>query len=260
MIAYRMQRRVQKTTKWLAGMLHWHITLRLYRLTGKQISNLNLFERRVTSQNWEDGMIHALFGVIGTTDAYYVEFGTEDGTECNTKQLTRKGWTGLLMDGRENTPESGIKQEFITAENINNLFAKYNVPTEFDLLSIDIDGNDYWVWKAIEGYSPRVVIMEYNACIPYEPAVTVPYKADFSWDKTDYYGASLSALVQLGKEKGYTLIATDCRGVNAFFVREDIAQKHFVLNAPENIFRPAMFKGKLGGHPKDLKQRPWTEV
>ena len=251
MIAYRIKRRLQKIAKWITGFLYW------YAIPAKRITNLNRYERKITSQNWEDGMIHAIFKCIGVTNKYYVEFGVEDGTECNTRQLKRRGWNGLLMDGGENSVESGIKQEFITAENINELFEKYNVPKECDLLSIDIDGNDYWVWKAIEGYSPRVVIMEYNACIPYTPAVTIPYKADFSWDKTDYYGASLSAFVQLGIQKGYTLVATDGRGVNAFFVRNDIVQKHFVILPPEQIYRPAMFKGKLGGHPHDTTGRPW---
>jgi len=260
MIAYRIKRRLQKTAQWLSGVMHWHITVRLYQHTGKRITNLNRFERKITSQNWEDGMIHALFAILGPGKKYYVEFGVEDGRECNTAQLQKSGWHGLLMDGGENTPESGIKKEFITAENINDLFKKYEVPQEFDLLSIDIDGNDYWVWKAIEGYAPRVVIMEYNACIPYAPAVTVPYKADFVWDKTDYMGASLSALVQLGTQKGYTLVATDSRGVNAFFVRTDLAQKHFTTQTPESIYKPARYKNALGGHPKDSAQRPWTEV
>ena len=242
-------------------MLHWHITLPLYRLTQKKIVNLNLFERRITSQNWEDGMIHALFGVIGTTNRYYIEFGVENGTECNSRQLQRKGWHGLLMDGGSNTPESGIKKEFITAENIESLFKKHAVPKELDLLSIDIDGNDYWVWKAIENYAPRVVIIEYNACIPYEPAVTIPYKTDFIWDKTDYYGASLSALVQLGKEKGYTLVATDGRGVNAFFVQEQLLSGNFAPLPIEKLYHPPSFKGKKGhGHPADTQSRPWINV
>lgn len=260
MIMYRIKRRAQKTTQWIAGIAHWYITVPLYKLTKKRIQNLNLFERRITSQNWEDGMIHALFSLIGTTNKFYIEFGAEDGTECNTRQLRKSGWKGLLMDGSNTNPAISLQQEFITAENIEDLFAKYNVPKHFDLLSIDIDGNDYWVWKAIEQYNPRVVIIEYNACIPYTPSVTIPYSAKFCWDKTDFYGASLSALVKIGSQKGYHLIATDSRGVNAFFVKKDIADKHFLVKNPEEIYRPAMFKGKLGGHPKDTKGRKWITV
>jgi len=206
-------------------------------------------------------MIHAIFGVIGVTNKYYVEFGVENGTECNTRTLMlRGGWTGLLMDGGFDDPAMNLHREFITAENIEILFTKYDVPNAFDLLSIDIDGNDYWVWKAIGRYHPRVVIMEYNACIPYLPAVTVPYRTDFRWDKTDYYGASLGALVALGKQKGYTLVATDGRGVNAFFVESMLAEKHFAPHAPELLYHPAMFKGKLGGHPHDTSGRPWIPV
>lgn len=260
MFAYRVKRRFQKTKQWILGLLTWYVLLPIVALSTKRIGNLNAFERRITSQNWEDGIVHAIFGVIGTTNKYYVEFGVEDGHECNTNQLRKHGWQGLLMDGSHENAALNLHQEFITAENIEDLFSKYNVPHEFDLLSIDIDGNDYWVWEAIKNYNPRVVIMEYNACLPYEPAVTIPYVSNFSWDKTDYYGASLSALVILGKTKGYTLVATDSRGVNAFFVRSDLAAKHFTQREPSTIYRPAMFKGKVGGHPKDKKQRPWQEI
>lgn len=164
------------------------------------------------------------------------------------------------MDGSNRNDALNLQQEFITAENIEELFSKYNVPKEFDLLSIDIDGNDYWVWNAIKNYFPRVVIMEYNACIPYAPAVTVPYEPSFSWDKTEYYGASLSAMVQLAKEKNYTLIDTDSCGVNAFFVRNDLL-KPFKISPPATLYRPAAFKGKKGNaHPKDPKNRPWVFV
>lgn len=257
---YRLRRRMQKIRIWLCGFLSWHVVLPWVRITKGRIGDLNHFERRITSQNWEDGIIHAVFGMIGTTNRHYVEFGVENGTECNTRQLRTCGWTGLLMDGGHENASIGLRKEFITAENIEALFQKHNVPTEFDLLSIDIDGNDYWVWKAIEKYQPRVVIIEYNACIPYAPAVTVPYKPDFQWDKTDYYGASLSALVILGTKKGYTLVATDSRGVNAFFVQNALAEKYFAIQSPETIYKPAMFKGKPGGHPHDEQRRPWTHL
>ena len=106
--------------------------------------HLTVFEKRIFSQNGEDGIIAAIFAVIGTTDRYFVEFGVEDGAVCNTALLLRQGWKGLQMDSRDgNLPR--IKREFVSAENISTLFDKYGVPNVFDLLSIDIDGNDFWV-------------------------------------------------------------------------------------------------------------------
>ena len=101
---------------------------------------------------------------------------------------------------------SNIKKEKVDASNINFLLAKYSVPREFDLLSIDIDSNDYYVWKALEGYSPRIVVIEYNASFPPTESKTIKYDPNFVWDGTNYYGASLLALKKLGQSKGYILI------------------------------------------------------
>ena len=222
---------------------------------------ISFIERKEYSQNGEDGIINAIFAMIGTTNKYYVEFGVENGIECNTRYLfTHKGWNGLLMDGSNEGPAINLHKEFITAENIEQLFERHGVPKEFDLLSIDIDGNDYWIWKAITKFSPRVVIMEYNAGFPWEESKTIPYSPEFVWDKTDYMGATLQALVKLGKEKGYTLVATDKNGVNAFFVRDDVL-KGIHMRSPKTLYHPAAYKGKKGNkHPTDPLNRAWTEV
>ena len=268
-IAYRIQSRARKTVDWIQGWFHSWFTLNIHKFFSIPIKNLNRFERRVPfierkefSQNQEDGIINAIFKMIGTTNKYYVEFGVEDGIECNTRHLLlRRGWKGLLMDGDNENESLNLHREFITAENIESLFEKYHVPEEFDLLSIDIDGNDYWVWKAIKKINPRVVIMEYNACFPWEESKTIPYKSDFSWDKTDYYGATLQALVKLGKQKGYTLVATDSCGVNSFFVRDDLIKGKFKPSSPENLYHPAAFKGKKGNkHPADTTNRSWISI
>ena len=269
MFVHRMRRRFRKTVQWLSGWWRARAILALHVLLRRPIRDLARFQRRMPfierreySQNGEDGIIEAIVAAIGTTNRSYVEFGVEDGIESNTRSLMKhKGWTGLLMDGSHENPAINLHREFITAENIEALFAKHDIPREFDLLSIDIDGNDYWVWKAIERYRPRVVIVEYNACIPYAPAVTVPYDPEFSWDKTEYYGASLSALVALGRTKGYTLVCTDHCGVNAFFVRDDLIAGHFAPGSPASLYHPAAFKGKTGrSHPPDTKNRPWIRV
>jgi len=264
----RLTKRSRKSLAWFRGTARVKVEFPIRKALHKPLADLTYYQRRVPfierweySQNGEDGIIEVIFGTIGTTNTFCVEFGVEDGMQCNSRYLLKhKGWTGLLMDGQDPLPGSTVQKEFITAENINDLFRKHGVPPEFDLLSIDIDGNDYWVWKAINGFKPRVVIMEYNACLPWEASKTIPYRPDFQWDKTDYYGASLMALVKLGKEKGYTLLCTDRNGVNAFFIRDDLA-KYFVIHPPEDLYRPASFKGIPGKkHPPDPKNRPWVEI
>lgn len=263
-----MKSRVEKLIGWLAGLLRSYVILPVYCILSIPISDASFFQRKIPlrfrreySQNGEDGIIHAIFSKIGTTNKFFVEFGVEDGMECNARYLEKKGnWHGLMMDGNPGS-QSSVKKEYITAENIEALFAKYRVPAEFDLLSIDIDGNDYWVWKAVRNFRPRVVIVEYNAHIPPGEARTIPYQADFVWDSTDYYGASLALLAKLGREKGYTLICTDKNGVNAFFVRDDLVRKNFIARPLAEIYRPPAFKGKKGkGHPPDRKNRPWVTI
>ena len=230
--------------------IKWHavcVTLPLIK-----IRSLNRFESKVYSQNGEDGILQALFSKIGTTNKFCVEFGVENGEECNTRYLReKKHWTGLLMDGG-NTHPSWIKREFISAENINELFKKYTVPKEFDLLSIDIDGNDYWVWKALDtSYAPRVVVIEYNAKFPPPESKTIAYELLFKWDGTDYFGASLVALVKLATAKRYTLVGCDRQGVNAFFVRTDQLEGRFEIQATETLYRPPQYgkKSDRGGWP-----------
>jgi hypothetical protein len=220
-------------------------------------------ERREYSQNQEDGIIHAIFSLIGTTNKYYVEFGGEDGMQCNTRYLRQKGWNGLLMDGEHDDPSLNLHREFITAENVEDLFTKYYVPQSFDLLSIDIDGNDYWVWKAITHFQPRVVIMEYNASLPPNESKTIPYNPTFVWDKTDYSGASLLALKKLGEEKGYTLVGTDRHGVNAFFVQTALLKGKIIPPPWPQTYRAPGYKGKTGEagrHKKDPLNRPWVTI
>lgn len=163
---------------------------------------INDWEMRVYSQNGEDGILQYIFYKIGTTNKYFVEFGVEDGQECNTRYLRELGWQGLWMDA--NYKNKLVKKEFVTPNNIEHLFKKYAVPQKFDLLSIDVDSNDYWIWKAITKYRPRVVVIEYNS----------------AWKNKTDYGVSLATMVALGRKKGYRFVACDQKGINAFFVLE----------------------------------------
>jgi len=223
----------------------------------KPISDLNRYERKIYSQHGEDGILEAIFRRIGITNKYCVEFGVGNGRECNSAYLVRRnGWAGLWMDGKPasklKSPPSRLQfhQEFITAETINALFARYGVPRAFDLLSIDIDGNDYWIWKELAGYHPRVVAIEYNASVPPSEAKVMPYEPSFVWQKTDYYGASLLALKRLGRARGFVLVACDESGANAFFVAKELAEGAFAPRSICELYRPATYRGG-GGHPPD---------
>lgn len=200
--------------------------------------DLLLYEKSVYSQNGEDGVIEEILDRIGTDTKYAVEFGVEDGKQCNTRLLKEKGWNVLQMDDGENNPSS-IKKEFITAENINGLFEKYRVPENLDVLSIDVDFNDFWMWRAMDNkYKPRLVVIEYNATIPPNRAMTVKYDGNRMWDGVSaYFGASLLALYRLGKQKGYGLVYCDKKGVNAFFVRNDLLNSNLLARTPRQVYR-----------------------
>ncbi|NDE82610.1 MAG: hypothetical protein EB051_03215 [Chlamydiia bacterium] len=234
-----------------------------------EIINLPQHEKKVFSQNGEDGILDAIFNIIGETNRYYVEFGTENGYECNTRYLREtRNWTGLLMDGGYENKSINLHQEFITAENINYLFKKHNVPNQFDLLSIDIDFNDWYIWHAIEAsYQPRVVVIEYNAThLPNEDRIVI-YKPKGQWDGTNYFGASILALYNLGLHKGYSLVYANANGVNLFFIRNDVIEEckaegiEFIsINNVDAIYRAALYgKGPKGGHPRDRKRRRYVE-
>jgi hypothetical protein len=200
---------------------------------------------KVYSQNDEDGIIQEIFLRIGTTDRRFVEFGVQTGVECNTVKLLIEGWRGLWIDAdpmkvgimrRKFAPfldrsQLTLLDNLVTAENINALLTHAGMDGEIDLLGIDIDYNDYWVWKAIEVVRPRVVVIEYNAAFRPPLSITVPYDPHGRWDGSNYYGASLEALVRLGAAKGYAIVGCSIAGVNAFFVRADLAGDKFCTPA-----------------------------
>lgn len=213
-------------------------------------------EQRVFSQNGEDGVISEIFRRIGTTNQSFVEFGCGNGIENNSLYLLHRDWTGLWIDGDERLIKSirrshqdfvdrgalRVVQSMVTAENIQSIFEANGVPAEPDLVSIDIDGNDYWVWQALETFRPRVMVIEYNAFWPADTKWVQKYAPTRGWDGTTYHGASLASLAELGEKKGYRLVHCDLAGVNSFFVRDDLAGDFF---APESCadahYQPARY-------------------
>jgi len=214
--------------------------------------HLDRFGYKVYSQNDEDGIIQEIFNRIGVTNKTFVEFGVQDGLESNCHYLLFNGWNGLWLEGSKKNfkklqkcfkkPLSSKQltaiNAFITADNINTLIGESgNINGEIDLLSIDIDGNDYWIWEKINCISPRVVVIEYNAKFLPPCQWVMEYNPKHIWDGSDKYGASLKSLELLGKRLGYTLVATNRNGVNAFFVKENLAKGLFAEPATaENLY------------------------
>jgi hypothetical protein len=232
---------------------------RISALARGTLDDLADYESRIHSQNGEDGVLARIFSAIGCTNRFFVEFGVgADGQQRNTRLLQAQGWRGLLMDAGAEVGHPDVRRERITAENINDLFAKYHVPHEFDLLSIDIDGNDYWVWEAIdERYRPRVLVMEYNASVPPNESKSIAYDPDFRWRGTDYFGASLLALSRLSNRKGYSLLYCESRGINAFFLRHDCVPCQ--TRPLEEIYRPPGYGKKsrlFWWRPRQYGHRP----
>jgi hypothetical protein len=231
-------------------------------------TSLNHYEHRVYSQNGEDGIIAEIFNRIGTTNKFFVDFGAASGVENNSAFLLVKGWSGLWIEG-DSSRFKIINQKFgfligrslkavhtiVKAENIESILRENRVPQEFDLLSIDIDGNDFWVWNAISWFKPRVVIIEYNATFPPDIDWVIKYNPDFKYIRyTSYFGASLKALEKLGTKKGYTLVACESKGVNAFFVRSDLIADKFKgpFDASNFYYKPAYSTAGKVGHANDF--------
>ena len=170
------------------------------------------------SQYGESTILSDIFDKIGTSNKFCVEFGASDGYWLsNVRMFIENGWDSLQMD-YNNKDNNEVKKEFITTENINDLFSKYSVPEEFDLLSIDMDGNDYWIWKELR-YYPSVVIIEYNSNFTHGDCVTLEYDPGQTFDGTYAYSASLKALKKLAEEKGYFL-HKEIAFTNLIFVRD----------------------------------------
>ncbi len=207
------------------------------------VSSLQQVEFKVFSQFGDDGIIDWLIerAEIPPELHTFVEFGVAAYREANTRFLLQnRNWRGLVMDGnpalidlrRENiswTHDLTAKPAFITRENINDLLVQSGFSGEIGLLSIDVDGNDYWIWEAITAVNPIIFICEYNAVFGDVWPISIPYEPQFvrSWPQFHhlYWGASVGALRSLATRKGYRFVGTNAAGNNAFFVRDDYASR-----------------------------------
>jgi hypothetical protein len=249
-----------------------------------QSSTLPKFEEtgfRTFGEIDEDGKLWFIFSLIGAAHKTLVDIGAAGIDGSNSANLIiNHGWTGLLIDANEravnaiasyyskcpetrNFPPKALRA-WVTAENINPIIAENGYRGEIDLLLVDIDGVDYWIWKAIDCIRPRVVLLEYQAIWGPEKSLTVPYAPAF---KAEYYGrfgiysgASLAAFVKLGREKGYRLVGCNAYGYNAFFLRNDVGQGIIPEVQPEACFEHPFARWAHEELLPKVIDRDWVEV
>lgn len=215
---------------------------------------LHRYAAQVNSQNGEDGIIREIFRRIGAANRIFVEVGVGNGIQNNTAFLFTQGWTGFWIDANDTflktaNSHSELRNNlrclkaFITKENVVGLLQQLGVPAGIDLLSLDIDRNTFYVLDTIlQKYKPRVVVVEYNAAIPPDIDWKVEFADEAIWDNTQNFGASLKAFEQLGEQFGYVLVGCEFCGINAFFVRHDLAAGKFSEPfTAENHYEPPRY-------------------
>ncbi len=207
----------------------------------KQVPKLSETGYRIFSQYEEDGKLLFIFAVIGIKNELFIEIGSDDGINSNCANLALNfGWHGLFIDGNKESIKRGKRFyskyphpltyppkfvcEKVTRENINQIIQNAGFEGEIDLLSIDIDGNDYWIWDVIDIVKPNVVIIEthnefgfHNIVVPYDPDYQFPGKHPV------YHGASPVAMTKLANKKGYRLVGANKLGFNFIFIKKELA-------------------------------------
>ena len=228
---------------------------------------------QVYSQNGEDGMIAEIFSRIGTRDKFFVEFGIEDGTENNTRLLLESGWNGVWLDAnKEATARAAdtfhsfiasgalkIVNHPVTKDNVNILLESNDVPRTFDFLSLDIDQNTHHVWQSLQ-FTARACCVEYNAAIPPVLELGAPYDPEKFWDGTNWFGAGLGALENIGRRKDLDLVGCDLLGINAFFVGANETSGKFREPFTAVTHWEPLRHGLVGrrGHPAAKAARLWS--
>lgn len=286
--------RVKRASKWLrrrlipAAVRSRKVDLRWRRRDrrewpppGARPGDINSYEYSLLSQNGEDGILRHLFAEAGFRSRRLVEFGF-GAVQCNALRLVlHEGFGGLLMDGSAENVDffnraaarrglSGIVavQKFLDRENLESAILEHGIEGDIDLLSLDVDGNDYWFWESLNRVSARLACIEYNAGMGPEVSWTVPYDPAFEryakHPSGFFHGASLRALASLGQRKGYRLVGCDSTGTNAFFLREDVEAPAVPTRTVEEAYRP--HKNWLGRGFSEaeqfeiMQQMPYVEV
>lgn len=227
--------------------------------------NIKDYEFRVFSQWGEDGIIQHLVNTIEIRNRTFIEFGVEDFFESNCRFLLMKDdWKGFVIDGSASNIQR-LKDayfywkhhlvavhSFITRENINELLAGSGFDEDLGILSIDLDGNDYYVLDAITDFRPRILICEFNSAFGGTRKISIPYQADFQRTRAHhsnlYWGASLAAMTHLAAIKGYALVGTNTASNNAFYVRNDLLNDKLEVLSVEDAYAPSNYRESRDEH------------
>jgi hypothetical protein len=209
--------------------------------------DVNDYKRQVHSQSGEDGILEKIFETLEIKNGWYCEFGAGDGNWiCNTRKLREEGWKGVLIEGDSASfnnlknnygthPDVSIIESYISCEpgeSLDDLLSNTDIPKDFDLLSIDVDGNDLWIWKSLKNYTPKVVVVEYNPHYNPTDSLTIKYDPNHRFNSDNYYGATAGAFNKLAEEIGYKLIGSTA-GLNLFYCKKEISDKFKELDINE---------------------------
>jgi hypothetical protein len=266
---YASVEELRKANRALQGLLEGVALSIKDRIRAETPENLVLEGYKIYSQTDEDGIIAAIFRRILPSGRTFIEIGCSDGLQNNTHALALAGWRGAWVDGSADdisfirslvgiNKDLILKQSFVTREGVAQLMtclARQLGAAVIDFLSLDIDGNDYYVMESILDVTrPRVVCVEYNSKFPHPLEIIIRYDPKHVWQKDDYQGASLASWVKLFSQYGYTLITCNISGVNAFFVNNDEA-KAFTIYSPRALYQPGRYylSSTPLAHPPTLK-------
>jgi hypothetical protein len=211
-----------------------------YKQTKGNFNRLEWFGKKYHSQSDEDGILLEIFKRVGTTNKIFIDFGAETGSENNSRNLLENGWQGLWIEGNshyfsalhqngEPFKSSGmltITESYVNPDNINKLILESKISGEIDLLSIDIDSIDYYVFDAITAVNPRVLVLEHNSGFGPSNHYVMPLNLDYRWDPSNPQdnknGASISSFVDLANKKNYQLVGCGLFSPNGYYVRKDL--------------------------------------
>jgi hypothetical protein len=266
------------------SQIHLGMSYRQMIAAGMPLPKLSDTGFKCYSQCDEDGILLYLISALGISSKLSVEICAGDGSECNSANLIiNHNWHGLLVDGNKQLVERGNEyfrklpqtyvyppkfvHSWITKSGVNDLVASNGFSGDIGLLSLDLDGVDYWIWEALDAVTPSIVIVEYQDILGPDRNWTVPYSDTFSaaeHPKTqgmpNFAGASLGAFVKLGRRKGYRLVGTNCYGYNAFFIKNGLGD-HLLpeVDVSTCFNHPKVVWGMRERFPS-VKDLPWVEV
>ena len=217
------------------------------------------YEHQTFSQNGEDGIINEIFNRLGITKGEFIEIGTGDGSENNTRLLLELGWKGTWIDGNPKCLDSiynnlahyisskklNAQLHFVDSDNINSILKDNNISLDVDLLSLDLDLTTHLVWESLNYITPKVLVIEYNGFFPRNTLWQANIKGKEEWDGSINMGASLSTIINISEDKDYKLIGTELSGTNAFFVHQSIQElfSDFINNHSHQSARPFIVNG-----------------